>query len=74
MSAALEAALSQLGLIERNDLATMAIAKVIIGLAKRGRSKPPHEERAIEGPAGSCPMGQASLTFFGVPPATLTRS
>jgi hypothetical protein len=33
MSAAFEAALGQLGLIERNDLATMAIAKVIIGLA-----------------------------------------
>jgi len=31
MSAAFEAALGQLGLIERNDLATMAIAKVIIG-------------------------------------------
>jgi hypothetical protein len=30
------AALGQLGLIERNDLATMAIAKVIIGLAKEG--------------------------------------
>jgi hypothetical protein len=36
MSAAFEAALGQLGLIERNDLATMAIAKVIIGLAKEG--------------------------------------
>ena len=33
MSAAFEAALGQLGLIE---LATMAIAKVIIGLAKEG--------------------------------------
>ena len=38
MSAAFEAALGQLGLIERNDLATMAIAKVIIGLAK-GRTR-----------------------------------
>jgi hypothetical protein len=36
MSAAFEAALGQLGLIERNDLATMAIVKVIIGLAKEG--------------------------------------
>jgi hypothetical protein len=36
MSAAFEAALDQLGLIERNHLATMAIAKVIIGLAKEG--------------------------------------
>jgi hypothetical protein len=36
MSAAFKAALGQLGLIERNDLATMAIAKVIIGLAKEG--------------------------------------
>jgi hypothetical protein len=36
MSAAVEAVLGQLGLIERNDLATMAIAKVIIGLAKEG--------------------------------------
>jgi hypothetical protein len=36
MSVALEAPLGQLGLIERNDLATMAIAKVIIGLAKEG--------------------------------------
>jgi hypothetical protein len=36
MSTACEAALGQLGLIERNDLATMAIAKVIIGLAKEG--------------------------------------
>ena len=36
MSAAFEAALGQLGLIERNDLATMAIARVIIGLAKDG--------------------------------------
>jgi hypothetical protein len=36
MSAAFEAALGQLGLIERNHLATMAIAKVIIGLAKEG--------------------------------------
>ena len=36
MSAAFEAALGQLGSIERNDLATMAIAKVIIGLAKEG--------------------------------------
>jgi hypothetical protein len=35
MSAASEAAF-QLGLIVRNDLATMAIAKVIIGLAKEG--------------------------------------
>jgi hypothetical protein len=35
MSAASEAALGQLGLIERNDLATMAIAKVIIGLGGR---------------------------------------
>jgi putative ABC transport system substrate-binding protein len=25
-------------------------------------------------PAGSCPMGRVSLTSFGVPPATLTRS
>ena len=33
-----EAALGQLGLIERNDLATMAIAKVIIGLAKEGEA------------------------------------
>ena len=38
MSAAFEAALGQLGSIERNDLATMAIAKVIIGLAK-GRTR-----------------------------------
>jgi len=37
MSVAFEAALGQLGLIERNDLATMAIAKVIIGLAKEGQ-------------------------------------
>ena len=36
MSVVFEAALGQLGLIERNDLATMAIAKVIIGLAKEG--------------------------------------
>jgi hypothetical protein len=36
MSVASEAALGQLGLIERNHLATMAIAKVIIGLAKEG--------------------------------------
>jgi hypothetical protein len=40
MSAAFEAALGQLGLIERNDLATMAIAKVIIGLAKEGERRP----------------------------------
>jgi len=40
MSAAFEAALGQLGLIERNDLATMAIAKVIIGLAKEGERDP----------------------------------
>jgi hypothetical protein len=33
MSAAFEAALGQLGLIERNDLATMAIAKVIVAAA-----------------------------------------
>ena len=37
MSAAFEAALGQLGLIE---LATMAIAKVIIGLAKEGERDP----------------------------------
>jgi hypothetical protein len=36
MSPAFEAALGQLGLIERNDLATMAIARVIIGLVKEG--------------------------------------
>ena len=40
MSAAVEAVLGQLGLIERNDLATMAIAKVIIGLAKEGERDP----------------------------------
>jgi hypothetical protein len=59
MSAAFEAALGQLGLIERNDLATMAIAKVIIGLAK-----PPHEERAIEGPHHAdtlCTVGSPKL-------------
>jgi hypothetical protein len=33
MSAAFEAALGQLGLIERNDLATMAIAKVMAAAA-----------------------------------------
>jgi hypothetical protein len=36
MSAAFEAALGQLGLIERNHLATMAIPKGIIGLANEG--------------------------------------
>jgi hypothetical protein len=36
LSGAFKAALGRLGLIERNDLATMAIAKVIIGLAKEG--------------------------------------
>jgi hypothetical protein len=40
MSAAFKAALGQLGLIERNDLATMAIAKVIIGLAKEADATP----------------------------------
>src|SRR2546430_13234371 len=40
MSAAFEAALSQLGLMDGNDLPTMAIAKVIIGLAgQRGRTR-----------------------------------
>jgi hypothetical protein len=39
MSAAFEAALGQLGLIERNDLATMPIAKVIIGLGGRTRRR-----------------------------------
>jgi hypothetical protein len=36
MSVAFEAALGQLALIERNDLATIAIAKVIIGTGQRG--------------------------------------
>jgi hypothetical protein len=39
MSVAFEAALGQLALIERNDLATMAIAKVIIGTGQRGRTR-----------------------------------
>jgi hypothetical protein len=40
MSAAFEAALGQLGLIERNHLATMAIAKVIIDWPKRANATP----------------------------------
>jgi hypothetical protein len=34
MSAAFEAAIRQLGLVERNDPAAMAVAKLIIELAK----------------------------------------
>jgi hypothetical protein len=56
MSAAFEAALGQLGLIERSDLATMAIAKVIIGLAKEARPR----EAVCDGRAdvGSCQIGK----------------
>jgi hypothetical protein len=36
MSAAFEAALGKLGLVDRTDPATMAVAKMIIELAKQG--------------------------------------
>jgi hypothetical protein len=41
ISAAFEAALSKLGLIAREDPATMAVAKLIIELAKAGERDPP---------------------------------
>ncbi len=40
MSAALEAALSKLGLFDRSDPTTMAVAKLIIELAKQGERDP----------------------------------
>jgi hypothetical protein len=40
MSAALEAALSKLGLVDRSDPATMAVAKLIIEFAKVGERDP----------------------------------
>jgi hypothetical protein len=40
-SAAFEAALSKLGLIAREDPATMAVAKLIIELAEAGERDPP---------------------------------
>jgi hypothetical protein len=40
MSAALEAALGKLGLVDRSDPAAMAVAKLIIELAKQGERDP----------------------------------
>ena len=40
LSAAFEAARSKLGLVDRTDLATLAIAKLIIELAKEGERDP----------------------------------
>jgi hypothetical protein len=40
MSAALEAALSKLGLVDRSDPTTMAVAKLIIELAKQDEREP----------------------------------
>jgi hypothetical protein len=40
LSAAFDAALSKLGLVDRTDLATLAIAKLIIELAKEGERDP----------------------------------
>jgi hypothetical protein len=40
MSAALEAAVSKLGLIARDDPATVAVAKLIIEFAKEGERDP----------------------------------
>jgi hypothetical protein len=40
MSAALEAALSKLGLVDRSDPTTMAVAKLIIELAKQDERDP----------------------------------
>jgi hypothetical protein len=40
MSAAFEAALGQLGLVDRSDPATMAVAKLIIEFAKAGERDP----------------------------------
>ena len=85
MLAALEAALGQLGLIERNDLATMAIAKVIIGLAKEGAAAVhglpaiyQWEESAKEGGNGPIRRDvyqaisrQLGRVLKGIPPAEL---
>jgi hypothetical protein len=40
LSAAFEAALSKLGLVDRTDPATMAVAKLIIEFAKEGERDP----------------------------------
>jgi hypothetical protein len=40
LSAAFEAALNKLGLIDRTDPATMAVAKLIIEFAKEGKRDP----------------------------------
>lgn len=40
MTAAFEAALSRLGLVDRGDPATVSVAKVIIELAKEGERDP----------------------------------
>jgi hypothetical protein len=40
LSAAFEAALSKLGLVDRADPATMAVAKLIIEFAKQGEREP----------------------------------
>ena len=46
LTAAFEAALSQLGLVNRNDPMTTAVAKLVIQLAKEGERDP---ERLCEG-------------------------
>ena len=66
MSAAFEAALGQLGLIERNDLATMAIAKVIIGLAKEGERDAGRRRRLL------CPNNREQRAMVPIlPPKTM---
>jgi hypothetical protein len=40
LSAAFQAALDKLGLVDRSDPATMAVAKLIIGFAKAGERDP----------------------------------
>jgi len=49
LTAAFEAALSKLGLVNRNDPATLTVAEVIIALAKKDERNPSRlSDRAVE--------------------------
>jgi hypothetical protein len=61
MSNAFEAALAKLGLVDRSDPATMALAKLIIEFAKVGERDP---ETAVR-------VGTAAIVKVKPPPGTL---
>jgi hypothetical protein len=56
MSAAFQAALGKLGLVDRSDPATMAVAKLIIEFAKAGERNPELSPNLGDG------RGQAAAT------------